>query len=179
MIKKIKVLKIFSFLIFISLSIFFLFLFSKFQILIISGNSMYPTLNDRDFLIIDKSNKNLIKNQIGVFTAPESWNRKNINNQSYELIKRIIAGPGDKLKITAGEVYVNDKIIRRFTSYRPINHNEIEEILKTNQYFFMGDNIGNSYDSLSRVIEGKNDYFISSENIKYTFTKEKVGGLIN
>ena len=83
------------------------------------------------------------------------------------------------MKITTGEVYVNDKIIRRFTSYRPINHNEIEETLKTNQYFFMGDNIGNSYDSLSRVIEGKNDYFISSENIKYTFTKEKVGGLIN
>ena len=179
MIEKLKSMKVISFLIFISLILTLLLSLSNFKILIVSGQSMYPTLNDRDFLIVSKNTKNLKVNEIAVFTPPESWHRIDSNNKSYELIKRIVAGPGDKIKITSGEVYVNDKIVRRFTSYRETNKYEIEETLKENQYFFIGDNIGNSYDSLSRVIEGKKDYLISGENIKYTFSKEKVGGLIN
>ena len=87
-------------------------------------------------MIVSKNTKNLKVNEIAVFTPPESWHRTDSNNKSYELIKRIVAGPGDKIKITAGEVYVNDKIVRRFTSYRETNKYEIEETLKENQYFF-------------------------------------------
>lgn len=181
MIEKLKLMKmkVISFLLFILFIVILLLSLSNFKILIVSGQSMYPTLNDKDFLIVNKNTKNLKTNEIAVFTPPKSWDRTDSDNQPYELIKRIVAGPGDKIKITSGEVYVNDKKVRIFTSYRDTNKYEIEETLKDNQYFFIGDNIGHSYDSLSRVIEGKKDYLVSGKNIKYTFSKEKVGGLIN
>ena len=97
MIEKLKSMKVVSFLIFISLIVTLLLSLSNFKILIVSGQSMYPTLNDRDFLIVSKNTKNLKVNEIAVFTPPESWHRTDSNNKSYELIKRIVAGPWDKI----------------------------------------------------------------------------------
>ena len=59
MIEKLKSMRVVSFLIFISLIVTLLLSLSNFKILIVSGQSMYPTLNDRDFLIVSKNTKNL------------------------------------------------------------------------------------------------------------------------
>jgi signal peptidase I len=70
-----------------------------------------------------------------------------IPNQRENLIKRVIAAPGDTLEIVEGEVWVNG--IRRPEAYV---RSRMEESLRPRQldydeYFVMGDNRPNSHDS--------------------------------
>ncbi|MBQ9990450.1 MAG: signal peptidase I [Lachnospiraceae bacterium] len=88
----------------------------------------------------------------------------NGNRNSHYYVKRVVAGPGDRVQIKDGKLYVNDTI----TDYGydkimdpGIAENEI--LLETDEFFVMGDNCNNSEDSRSgnigpvsrQAIEGK------------------------
>lgn len=117
-----------------------------FGITIIFGNSMYPTLENRSLatrtLHFEPSD---IKRGVVVTCSHDN-----------ELVKRVVAIPGDKVAILNGEVYVNGKkeilyIGEDILSYIPILYENSlitpEIILGENEYYLLGDNRNHSSDS--------------------------------
>lgn len=110
------------------ISIFF------YQVCIIHGNSMEPTLKNKDMVLIKKYNLNLKYNDIIV-----------VKKNNKVIIKRLVGFPGDTLKIE-NYLYVNGKKNDDFyTENKGTVTNEI--ILNTDEYFVIGDNRQNSIDS--------------------------------
>lgn len=122
------------------------FLFRPYQV---SGLSMFPNFEDKEFVLTNLISLRLSSLQRGdvvVFHAPIDKNK--------DFIKRIIGLPGDNVGVKDGDVYVNGKKIDQ--SFLPSN-------LKTNggtflptgqqvvvpegEYFVMGDNRDYSSDS--------------------------------
>lgn len=72
----------------------------------VSGLSMFPTMQNGDYIITNKIGYRLgdpKKGQIIVF--------KNPRDESQDFIKRIIATPGDTVKVQDGHVYINSSLI--------------------------------------------------------------------
>ena len=93
---------------------------------------MYPTLKDKQIVLIKKYNLNLTHNDIIV-----------IKKNKRIIIKRLIGLPNDTIKIDK-YVYVNgnknDEIITQ-------EQEKSEFFLKTGEYFVLGDNRDKSIDS--------------------------------
>jgi signal peptidase I len=110
----------------------------------VEGTSMLPVLEDQDRLFINKLAYRVGEIQPGdvvVFQYPRD------RTKSY--IKRIIARPGDDLRIEHGRVFVNGERLKE--SYVPNrfadDRSQAEMILPPNQYFVMGDHRSISSDS--------------------------------
>lgn len=115
----------------------------------VSGLSMYPTMHDGDYLITEKVSYRFGEPKKGQIVV-----LKNPRDNSQDFIKRIIAIPGDSLRIEGNSVYVNDQKLNE--TYLPVGtptHSGafISEgtTLKAsvNQYFVFGDNRNHSSDS--------------------------------
>ncbi len=115
----------------------------------VSGQSMFPTIHDGDFLITEKISYRLGQPKRGQIVV-----LKDPRDESQDFIKRIIALPGDKLKIDHGKFFLNGGVLNE--PYLPTGvqiHGEgflrdgDEITLNPNQYFVAGDNRENSSDS--------------------------------
>jgi signal peptidase I len=76
---------------------------------IVNKNSMVPTLNDGDNLIVEKISKKFSyfnDGDIITIYAPDY-----VKEDGKTIIKRVIATEGETVKIKNGKVYVNDKLI--------------------------------------------------------------------
>ncbi len=115
----------------------------------VKGASMEPNFYDHEYLIIDELSYRLHDPKRGdviVFHYP--------NNPKEYFLKRIIGLPGERVKISEGEATIyNDAHPEGFAMkevYLPSDvTTEGEKImsLSKNQYFVMGDNRPNSFDS--------------------------------
>lgn len=110
----------------------------------VEGTSMLPMLQDQDRLFINKIAYRVGSIEHGdvvVFLYPHD------HSKSY--IKRVIAVPGDDLRIDQGTVYVNGKPLKE--GYVPLRYtddrSEPEMIVPPNDYFVMGDHRSISSDS--------------------------------
>jgi signal peptidase I len=110
----------------------------------VEGTSMLPMLKDQDRLFINKMAYRvgeIHRGDVVVFLYPHD------HTKSY--IKRVIALPGDDLRIDRGLVYVNGKQIaekyvpRRFEDER----SQPEMMVPQHEYFVMGDHRSISSDS--------------------------------
>ncbi len=110
----------------------------------VEGTSMLPRLEDQDRLFINKFAYRFEKIERGdvvVFYYPRD------PQKSY--IKRVIALPGDDLRIDAGRVYVNGApLVERYVprQYRD-DRSQQDMIIPPNNYFVMGDHRSISSDS--------------------------------
>lgn len=122
------------------------FLFKPFYV---KGESMEPSFLDHEYLIIDEITYRFnepARGDVIVFKYPE-------NPKEY-FLKRIIGLPGERVKITAGQVFVyNTEHPEGWAvneSYIPKDIYTAGEKIVTlgpDQYYVMGDNRANSFDS--------------------------------
>lgn len=115
----------------------------------VSGNSMVPTFKSGDYLITEKVTYR--------FSIPKRGDiivLKNPRDESEDFIKRIIALPGDTIKIENNTIYVNggpiqEEYLPPQTSTRAGSFLEEGNQITAgpNQYFVMGDNRNHSSDS--------------------------------
>lgn len=115
----------------------------------VKGASMEPNFYDHEYLIIDELSYRFHQPQRGdvvVFKYP--------NNLKEYFLKRIIGLPGERVKIAEGKVTVYNEtfpegimIKEQYLSPDILTEGDRTFALKDNQYFVMGDNRDNSYDS--------------------------------
>jgi len=110
----------------------------------VEGTSMLPRLEDRDRLFINKFVYHIAAIEHGdvvVFRYPR--------DQEKSYIKRVIALPGDTLRIDRGHVYVNGSLLHELyvpPEYRDTRSLE-ETVIPADSYFMMGDHRSISSDS--------------------------------
>ncbi|WP_051978756.1 signal peptidase I [Edaphobacter aggregans] len=110
----------------------------------VEGTSMLPMLEDQDRLFINKLAYRVGEIQRGdvvVFLYPHD------HQKSY--IKRVIALPGDDLKIEHGHVFVNGKeLVEKYVPPRFEDDRSLPETrVPAHEYFVMGDHRSISSDS--------------------------------
>ena len=117
----------------------------------IKGQSMHPNFPDGEYLLTQKVSYYLHPPKRGdviVFKPPVS--------PDDEFIKRIIALPGDRVKVGSGKVYVNEELLNEdylddslYTSGSNFLGDGKEFIVPDSEWFVMGDNRPHSSDSRS------------------------------
>ena len=103
-----------------------------FKIIIVSGDSMSPSLHDGQIVIAFKLSHHIEVGDVVVFEQEGSLS-----------VKRVLASSGDSVKLIAGKLYVNDIEIRPII-YEGKN---VEYHIGYNELFVVGDNYPVSYDS--------------------------------
>ena len=107
----------------------------------IEGHSMLPTLNEGEYVIIDKLSYYLDEPERGdiiVLRFP--------NDRSRDFIKRVIGLPGDHIEIAEGIVNVNGEALTEPYINAPPTYNGSWDVPEE-QFFVLGDNRNNSSDS--------------------------------
>lgn len=108
----------------------------------VDGQSMEPTFHHGNFVIVNKLAYRLGEYQYGdviVFPSPD--------NHEEDLIKRVIALPGDRIRITKNQVFINDFLMSEpYIKAPPIG--DLREVtVPPGAVYVMGDNRNNSSDS--------------------------------
>ena len=129
-----------------------------FQLFVVDGQSMEPTLHTADFLVVDRWSSinpdNIYpRGSVIVFKYREPSGFNDTVGGKF-LVKRIIAIPGDRIIMNNSN---NIKIItadgrtiipsESHILYKNKPYPNIDRLLNREEYFVMGDNRDNSYDS--------------------------------
>jgi signal peptidase I len=144
---------------------------ASFQNFKVEGESMFPTLEDGQYIIVnklayaevdmDKLNDFVpfVSAEEGeeqyVFQGPERGTIivfKSPRNPSEDLIKRIIGLPGETIEIVDGQVYVNGFRLDEPYVNGPWTDEYPRILVGPDEYFVMGDNRQNSQDSRNRGV---------------------------
>lgn len=112
------------------------------QLAQVNGSSMYPTLEDGQMLLVSKISK-----------VTNDYERGNIiifKHNGKNLIKRLIALPGETIQIIGNDIYINDEKIEDYVDVdmEEITNNYFTDkvTLAEDEYVFFGDNRNNSVD---------------------------------
>lgn len=133
----------------VALAIFvivYLFFFQPHQV---KGASMEPNFHDEEYILTDKISYRFhspLRGDVVVFRAPK--------NREHEYIKRIVGLPGERIKITNGDVFINgQKIEEDYLEKSTISYSGSflrsgeEFLISQGEYFVLGDNRPHSSDS--------------------------------
>jgi len=120
-----------------------------FQPFIVKGISMEPNFHDGDYLIVDEATYRLRQPERGevvVFRFSQGVSQR--------FIKRIIGLPGEEIEIENGQIIITDKLgskqVLDELNYLPsqtFGIGDMQISLGKDEYFVLGDNRFNSYDS--------------------------------
>ena len=116
----------------------------------IPSESMFPTLETGDRLVVEKIGYKLHppnKGDIIVFQPPEMLRLIGNFDKSQAFIKRAIAIAGETIAVKDGVVYVNERPLNEDYIAAPPEYELIPVTVPEGQLFVMGDNRNNSNDS--------------------------------
>lgn len=145
---------------------------------LVDGRSMDPTFATGDYLIIDKLSykfKQPLRNSVVVFNAT------NANQPKKSFIKRIIGLPGET-------VIVKDNTVKIINSENPdgftidqsyvthLSSGSYQKTLSGDEYFVMGDNRAESYDS--RYWGALDKKYITGKPVVRLFGIKVYGGIL-
>jgi len=147
---------------------------------IVRQHSMSPTLEEYDFLIINRLLYKRSTPNYGDIIVFKSDLKTNIGNNKL-LIKRVIALPSDELFIEEGRIYLNGQLLEEeYLNGIETDGKDVEGerlIVPEGKLFVMGDNRGNSMDSRDRVIGFINQEDIVGKAFIRLFPFNKIGRL--
>lgn len=116
------------------------------QPVLVDGSSMFPTLKDKDYLIVDKFMYKLDEPEREDIIVAKS-KLLDENNKNKKIVKRIIGLSNDHVVIKDGYVYVNDKKLEEEYLDDFYTMGNIDIIVPNDEIFVLGDNRSNSRDS--------------------------------
>jgi len=128
------------------------------QLLIVTGDSMYPTLKNDEQIIGEKISLNFKdpeRGEIVIFKHPK---------QNILIIKRIVGIPGETIELVDGKIYIDNKLLEepyltnQNTKPGKYIKENIEYKIPENSYLLLGDNRLESAD-------GREWGFLPRENI--------------
>lgn len=129
----------------------------------VNGSSMYPTLQDKEFMILNK---------IGLQKGINRFDIVVVESNGKYIIKRVIGLPGESVMYSDNKLYINGKVIEdNYSKSETENFENV--ILKDDEYFVMGDNREVSKDS--RVIGPVNIKNIKGKTNLVIFPFNKIG----
>ena len=129
----------------------------------VNGTSMYPTLQDKEFMILNKISLKQGINRFDIVVVQE--------NNKY-IIKRVIGLPGESVMYKDSKLYINGKVVE--DNYSKTTTNDFDNVvLGENEYFVMGDNRAVSSDS--RIIGPVNIKNIKGKTNLIIFPFNKMG----
>ena len=129
----------------------------------VNGSSMYPTLQDKEFMILNK---------IGLQKGINRFDIVVVESNGKYIIKRVIGLPGESVIYSDNKLYINGKVIEdNYSKSETENFENV--ILKDDEYFVMGDNREVSKDS--RVIGPINVKNIKGKTNLVIFPFNKIG----
>ncbi len=132
----------------LALSLFIIVYLFLFQPHLVKGSSMFPSFHNGEFLLTNKISYRFGAPQRGdviVFKAPPSEPCAEID---CEYIKRIIAMPGERVKVSSGKIYVNDQPLKEsdyltqeiLTSSGTFLPENVEKVVPEDYFLALGDN---------------------------------------
>lgn len=104
----------------------------------IDGSSMYPTLVDGEHVITARRFVDYEAGDIVAFNFVEEDGTESFH------VKRIVGMPGDTVTVDGTQVFVNDQLA---VADGIVDYGQATYELSASQYFMMGDNYQDSYDS--------------------------------
>lgn len=116
------------------------------QTVLVDGSSMFPTLKDKDYLIVNKFMYKLDEPEREDIIVAKS-KLLDENNKNKKIVKRIIGLSNDHVVIKDGYVYVNDKKLEEEYLDDFYTMGNIDIIVPNDEIFVLGDNRSNSRDS--------------------------------
>ncbi len=125
-----------------------------FEVFLVEGSSMYPTLQNHERLIVNKATYFFNEPQKGdiiVFSfSPQR-----------DFIKRVVAVEGDIVEISGGKLFVNNVALDEpyIEGYQMMNFGPVT--IPEGHIFVLGDNRGNSMDSRDPAVG-----YVSREKVK-------------
>lgn len=115
----------------------------------VTGDSMLPNFSNGEYILTDKVSYHFRppkRGEVIVFKAPKS--------QEKDFIKRIIALPGEKIKVESGEISINQEKLEEgylpstmITLPKSLVSEGQEIVVPLDEYFVLGDNRQHSSDS--------------------------------
>ena len=130
-----------------ALAIVFAFIITQFiKPTLVRGDSMYSTLEEGDYLIINRMSYKFKEPEHGDIIVFESDLHQE-DGTNKDLVKRVIGVAGDKVKIKDSKVYVNNKELNEPYIHNEITEGDIDTVVPENSVFVLGDNREISLDS--------------------------------
>ncbi len=126
-----------------------------FEVFVVEGRSMYPTLVETERLMVNKIVYHFDQPRLGDIIVFEF-------EPGRDFIKRVIAVEGDEIEIKGGRVFVNGIIIEEpYIDQDMLMHDYGPEVVPPGYLFVMGDYRQNSMDSRDPRVG-----FVSQEYLK-------------
>ena len=141
---------------------------------LVRGESMYPTLVENDYLIINRMAYKIGEPKDGDIIVFKT-NLQQDDGKRKDLVKRVIATEGQHIKIEDSKVYVDGELLKEPYIHDNYTSGDIDMVVPEGEVFTMGDNREKSLDSRYEEVGLVNEKDIMGKVMIRLFPFNKIG----